>query len=70
MRFLLGALTLLWAIGAAAQSPAIDTSRIGPAVGARVPEFSGTDQSGRTRTMASLLGPQGAMLVFFRSADW
>jgi peroxiredoxin len=54
----------------AAQAPTIDTSRIGPRVGQKVPDFSGTDQLGRKLTLASSVGPKGAMLVFFRSADW
>ena len=54
----------------AGQAPMIDTSRIGPTIGQRVPDFSGTDQFGRTHTLASSLGAKGAMLVFFRSADW
>jgi hypothetical protein len=54
-----------------AQAPQpIDVSKLGPQPGARVPDFSLKDQSGATRTLASLLGPKGAMLVFFRSADW
>jgi hypothetical protein len=48
----------------------IDTSKIGPQVGAAVPPLSGVDQFGKPRTLASTLGPKGAMLVFFRSADW
>ena len=57
--------------GLAQPAPAtIDTSRIGPQVGATVPAFSGVDQFGKPRTLASTLGPKGAMLVFFRSADW
>jgi hypothetical protein len=47
-----------------------DLATIGPAVGGRVPEFSGVDQFGRTQTLQSVAGPQGTMLVFFRSADW
>jgi hypothetical protein len=55
----------------AAQAPrAIDTTKIGPQVGAVAPAFSGTDQFGRSHTLSSLYGPKGAMLVFFRSADW
>ena len=50
--------------------PAVDTSKIGPQVGALVPAFSGTDQFGKPHTLASVMGPKGAMLVFFRSADW
>ena len=53
-----------------AQQPAIDTSLLGPRVGATVPPFSGSDQFGRTQTLESAMGPKGVMLVFFRSADW
>jgi hypothetical protein len=60
---------LLCAGSLAAQGP-VDFSAIGPRVGQRVPGFSGTDQLGRTHTLESLLGAKGAMLVFFRSADW
>jgi cytochrome oxidase Cu insertion factor (SCO1/SenC/PrrC family) len=42
----------------------------GPAVGARVPDFEATDQNGQSHTLTSLLGPKGAILVFYRSADW
>jgi hypothetical protein len=38
--------------------------------GARIPAFSLQDQNGRTQTFASIKGPKGAVLVFFRSADW
>jgi hypothetical protein len=48
----------------------IDVSRLGPQVGDRVPDFSLRDQTGRLRTLQSVMGPRGAMLVFFRSADW
>jgi hypothetical protein len=57
--------------GVAGQAPpAVDTSKIGPQVGAVVPAFSGTDQFGKPHSLASVMGPKGAMLVFFRSADW
>ncbi|MEW6321404.1 MAG: hypothetical protein AB1635_09980 [Acidobacteriota bacterium] len=55
---------------ASAQAPPVDTSRLGPQVGARIPDFSGVDQAGRTQTLQSAAGPNGLMLVFFRSADW
>jgi len=48
----------------------VNTSVIGPQVGQVVPPFSGSDQFGRTHTLETTLGPKGAMLVFFRSADW
>jgi hypothetical protein len=47
-----------------------DPATLGPKVGAPLPEFSAVDQFGRTQTLSSLAGPQGLMLVFFRSADW
>ncbi len=42
----------------------------GPAVGEAVPDFRLPDQQGVVRTRQSLLGPKGALLVFYRSADW
>ena len=44
--------------------------KTGPAAGSPAPAFSALDQAGRTRTLQSIMGPKGAMLVFFRSADW
>jgi hypothetical protein len=44
--------------------------KTGPAVGQLVPDFSAQDQTSRSQTLKSILGPKGAMLVFFRSADW
>ncbi len=69
---LLAALVAAGAASASAQAPApvVDTRAIGPQVGATAPPFSGIDQSGRTRTLETALGAKGAMLVFFRSADW
>ena len=42
----------------------------GPEPGSRVPSFRLQDQNGEWRTRESVMGPKGAMLVFFRSADW
>lgn len=53
------------------QQPAkVDVTKIGPKVGVVAPAFTGTDQTGATRSLASAAGPKGTMLVFFRSADW
>jgi hypothetical protein len=52
----------------AAQTP--DPQSLGPKVGERVPELSLPDQHGTMRSLRSTLGPKGAVLVFFRSADW
>ena len=48
----------------------IDVSKLGPQVGQQVPDFGLKDQAGTTRNLNSIMGPKGAMLVFFRSADW
>ena len=48
----------------------IDVSKLGPQVGSRVPEFKLSDQNGTSRTLQSIMGRRGAMLVFIRSADW
>ncbi len=48
----------------------VDLSALGPKVGQPVPDFSLRDQTGAVRTLASVMGPNGAMLVFYRSADW
>ena len=41
-----------------------------PAPGSRIPEFRLPDQNGVVQTFESIRGPKGAMLVFYRSADW
>ena len=59
--------------GAQSNPPArthIDVSKLGPQVGERVPDFDLADQYGKRWTLQSIAGPKGAMLVFFRSADW
>jgi cytochrome oxidase Cu insertion factor (SCO1/SenC/PrrC family) len=61
---------LLLVAPAPAQQTPIDPDRLGPQVGAPVPDFAGTDQRGRTQTLESLMGREGLMLVFNRSADW
>jgi len=69
MRHAMFALMLgLLAVQAAAQP--VDVSALGPQAGTAVPAFSAPDQDGRVRTLASIMGPKGAMLVFSRSADW
>jgi hypothetical protein len=48
----------------------IAVGKLGPQVGQQVPDFNLRDQTGRMRNLQSVMGPRGAMLVFFRSADW
>jgi hypothetical protein len=47
-----------------------DGYRTGPSIGEQVPDFTLPDQSGKPRTLHDLMGPNGLMLVFVRSADW
>ena len=42
----------------------------GPEVGERIPMFAATDQHGVRRSFADIKGPNGAMILFHRSADW
>jgi len=58
---LFATLFLILPVGAVAQ---------GVAKGDRIPEFQLSDQNGRVQTFESVRGPKGAMLVFYRSADW
>lgn len=62
-------LTAVVTTAALAQAP-VALDAIGPQPGAVVPAFSAVDQTGETRTLASIMGRRGAMLVFSRSADW
>ena len=62
-------LSALVAVAALAQTP-VNLDRIGPAVGAVAPDFTLPDAAGTPRTLRSLLGPRGALVVFSRSADW
>jgi peroxiredoxin len=57
-------------VGSAQDVRKIDVSKLGPQVGATVPDFNLGDQQGRKRTLQSVMGPKGAMIVFYRSADW
>jgi len=43
---------------------------IGLAVGQKAPNFSAHDEFGRVQTLETLKGPNGTVLLFFRSADW
>ncbi len=50
--------------------PHDDNARTGVAIGEKVPRFEGVDQNGRMWDFESIKGPRGAMLLFYRSADW
>ena len=48
----------------------IVVAELGPQVGEPVPDFEMVDQFGNTHDLESIMGPNGAMLLFHRSADW
>ena len=55
---------LLFAAGLLAAVPT------GPAIGQKAPDFELKDQNGVAHKLSASLGPNGAILVFYRSADW
>jgi len=42
----------------------------GPAIGSKMPDFEAAGQDGQIHSLKSLLGSNGAVILFFRSADW
>jgi len=44
--------------------------KTGPPIGTKIPSFRASDQFGRLQDFDSTRGPKGAIVVFFRSADW
>ena len=68
---MLATLLLGFSTLALAQSrEAIDVASLGPQIGERVPDFNLPDQFGQVHNLDSIMGPNGVMLVFYRSADW
>ena len=65
MRITVSALLPFLITGLVAQS-----ARSGLDVGAKVPAFSLPDQNRKVQTFDTIKGTKGAVLVFFRSADW
>lgn len=44
--------------------------KTGPERGQKIPRFHAPDQNGKAQTFETVRGPKGALLIFFRSADW
>ena len=66
MRFLMAAAAAFTLV-----APAVaQTHNFGPAIGAAIPAISAPDQTGATRTLASLTGENGIVLLVTRAADW
>ncbi len=57
---------------AALAVPAVAGINIGPAIGSKAIPLAATvtDTGGKAATLASLAGPKGTVLVFFRSVKW
>ena len=49
---------------------AVSSEGPGMNVGERIPALRTQDQKGNWRDFASLVGPRGAVILFYRSADW
>ena len=63
-------LPVLIFFSACAVTSAQQAIKTGPEVGSTVPSFEAPDQNGRLQNLQTILGPKGALLVFYRSADW
>ena len=63
---------LLAQTDAGQRPPRTEKSKLntGPEVGQKIPSFRAPDQNGKMQDFNSIRGPNGAMVVFFRSADW
>ena len=61
----------LFALVSGPSLPVNAAEDLGPAIGMRAPDIgSPPDQTGAPRTLQSLMGQNGLVLFFFRSADW
>tara|TARA_B100000902_G_C27009073_1_gene763817 strand:- start:528 stop:767 length:240 start_codon:yes stop_codon:yes gene_type:complete len=54
----------------AAEREQVVVSNLGPQIGDQVPDFQLSDQFGELQNLESIMGPNGAMILFHRSADW
>jgi hypothetical protein len=63
-RLLLGLVLLATGLSLAAQNLP------GVPAGKPAPPFQARDQFAKEQTLSSMMGPNGLVLLFFRSADW
>jgi len=50
---------------------ATQAQELGPRIGAKIPDMgTPSDQTGKQRSLSSLMGEKGLVLFFVRSADW
>lgn len=62
--------TILIAAAAVIGVASAQTHSAGPAVGATIPAITAADQTGATRTLSSLAGESGTVLLVTRAASW
>ena len=67
--FFAGVSALLGGQESPSSNPAAPSS-VGLEVGQRAPTFALSDQFGQQQSNETLKGSNGAVLLFFRSADW
>jgi len=68
MRFILALIVAFGMIQSASANPEFD---LGPAVGTKAPSLGAPeDHTGKPRTLESLMGDNGLILIFYRSAAW
>ena len=63
-------LSIVAVTGLSAERQRIVVAELGPQIGENVPDFKLSDQFGEIQTLDSVMGPNGLMLLFHRSADW
>ena len=66
----LASVAALAAAGMTLAAASLHGSTAGPEPGSTLPPFEAIDQAGETRTFEDLIGENGLLLLFFRSADW
>ena len=61
---------LAFPVSAQQSASSIDVSSLGPQIGEQIADFRLEDQDGQVWTRDSIMGLNGALLVFSRSVDW
>lgn len=72
-------LLVMWILAGVASSqeeifdradPIDGNMKTGVAIGETIPPFEAVDQNGKAWNFDSIKGPNGAVILFYRSADW
>ena len=60
----------VWSSSSGEAQPATSQKQVGLDVGVAAPDFKARDQFGHLQDVHTLVGKNGTVLLFFRSADW